>query len=269
MIDVCAYFSRGHKMKTRKIVLIVASVVIVAAVILLLSTLGSMGKLIQAGIEKYGSAMTGAKVTLDDVSVDLGNGQASLRGLLVGNPEGFETEYLTHLDEIRVSLDLDSITSDPVVIKEVLIQGPVFIYEMAPGGNNLDAILNNVREYVGATTDNGGEGSKRDETAGPRMIIDDVYIRNGTVSLSHKLLKGKNMITAPLPEIHLQDVGRKEGGATPGEVAEQIIANVRSSAVSAVATLNLDTVIDKTKQAGGAIKEGLGNAGEKLKGLFQ
>ena len=238
------------------------AVLLVAAAVLLLTTLGSMDKLIQAGIEKYGSEMTQAEIKLDKVDLDLTNGQASLQGLYVGNPEGFETEYLTKLDEIKVALDLDSITSDPVVIKEIVIQGPVIKYEMAPGGSNLDAVLKNVRDYVGA----GPEGSKKSgEGSGPKMIIDDVYIRNGTVSLSHKALKGKNMITAPLPEVHLQDIGREEGGATPGEVGEKIMASIRSSTVTAVGKLNLDTV----KEAGGAIKDSLGKAGDKLKGLFQ
>lgn len=252
-------------MKTKKIVLISVAVVVVAAAVLLLTTMGSMDKLIQAGIEKYGSQMTKADISLDNFSIDLTNGQASLQGLSVGNPEGFATEYLTHLDEIKVSLDLDSITSDPVVVKEILIENPVFIYELAPGGTNLDAVLRNVKDYV-------GEGAKRkeqDKTAGPKMVINDVYIRNGTVSVSLKGMKGKKMLTRPLPDIHLQDIGRKEGGATSGEVAEKIIAGVRSSAVSAVARLNLDAVVDKTKQAGTVIKEGLGQAGEKLKGLFK
>lgn len=250
-------------MKTKNIVLIVVAVVVVAAAVLLLTTLGSMDKLIQAGIEKYGSEMTKAEIKLDKVDLDLTNGQASLKGLYVGNPEGFETEYLTKLDEIKVALDLESITSDPVVIKEVLIQGPVFNYEMASGGSNLDAVLKNVQDYVGASS--GGGDKESAETAGPRMIINDVYIRDGTVSLSHKILKGKNMITAPLPEIHLQDIGKEEGGATPGEVGEKIMASIRSSTVTAVGKLNLDTV----KDAGGAIKDSLGKAGEKLKGLFQ
>jgi len=252
-------------MKKRKIALVVVAIGVVAVAALLFVSLGSIDKLIQGGIEKYGSEMTKADITLDKVSVNLTNGQASLQGLSVGNPEAFETEYLTHLDEIRVSLDLNSITSDPVVVKEILIQNPVFIYEMAPGGTNLDAILRNVRDYVGE----GARETQQGKTTGPKMIINDVYIRNGTVSVSLKGMKGKKMLTTPLPEIHLQDIGKKEGGATSGEVAEKIIAGVRSSAVSAVAKLNLDTVVDKTKQTGTAIKEGLGEAGEKLKGLFK
>ena len=249
-------------MKTKKIVLTLLALVVVAVVVVLFATIGSLDKIIEAGIEKYGSEMTAAEITLEEVTLDLSNGQASLRGLLVGNPEGFETEYLTSLDEINVILDLDSITTDPVVIKEINIQNPVFIYEMGVGGNNLDAILNNVKEYVGAREESDEADGK---SAGPKLIIDNVYIRDGTVSVSHKALKGKKMLTAPLPEIHIKDIGREEGGATPGEVAEKIISSVRSGATSAVATLNLD----KVKQAGGAIKESLGKAGEKLKGLFK
>ena len=155
-------------MKTKKILLIAAAVVVAAAV-LLLTTLGSMDKLIQAGIEKYGSEMTKADIKLDKVDVDLSSGKATLQGLYVGNPKGFETEYLTKLDEIKVALDLESITSSPVIIKEILIQGPVFNYEMASGGSNLDAVLKNVRDYVGAAS---GKGSKESAgAAGPRMII--------------------------------------------------------------------------------------------------
>ena len=252
-------------MKTGKITLIVSALAIVTAAVLYLTMSGSMDRLIRAGIEKYGSDMTRASVTLDRVSVDLADGGVSLQGLSIGNPGGFATEYLTHLDKVSVSLDLNSITSDPVVVKQILVQSPVFIYELAPGGTNLDAVLKNVRDYM-----DGGTGAQGRETnAGPKLIIDDVYIRDGSVSVSYKALKGKKVLTTPLPEIHLRDIGRKEGGATPAEVGEKIIASIRTSTVSAVGKMNLDGVVDKTKKAGAALKEGLGEAGEKLKSLFQ
>ena len=102
------------------------------------------------------------------------------------------------------------------------------------------------------------------------------------MNVSATALKGKKL-SAPLPTIELKDIGKKKGGASPGEVIEQVLDRVSQSIGKSVATLNLSEVlgsagkqareaIDKatagTEGAKEAIQKGTGEIGDALKGLL-
>jgi hypothetical protein len=79
-----------------------------------------------------------------------------------------------------------------------------------------------------------------------------------------------------LPDIHLKDIGKSSGGATAAEVAKQVLTVLTRNAGSAVGKLDLSQLKDvgaalKDKPTGITedVKEELGGAGDKLKGLFK
>ena len=253
-------------MKAKHIIAGVSIVVILALGFVVYKAVNSLDKVILYAVNEYGPEIIGADVRLSDVQLDLSEGIASLNGLFVGNPEGFKTDYAMKLDQVKVSLDIDSLTSDTIVIKEVLIDGPAITYEMASGGSNIDTLSKNVSQYT-------GEASQEEETAGgTKLIIEDLYINNGDISVSHSILKGKTLSTV-LPNVHLKDIGKDKGGASPGEVVKKVMGSITSGVGSAVGALKLDkiggAVLEKGKEAGKALTEGLGGAGDKLKGLFK
>lgn len=250
-------------MKPKYIIAILAVVIVIVIGVVAYRVIGSLDKIIQAGIETYGSKITQADVSLDKVSLDLTKGQAALHGLQIGNPSGYKTDYLLKLDQISMTLDTSTITKNPVVIKEIVIDKPSVIYELASGGSNVDALLKNVKSYTGTESKQGSGGEEH------KLIINDLIIKDGQVNLSASALNGKTM-TAPLPDIHMKDIGKDEGGATPGEVTEKIMAQIKSGATTAVGSIkNLPgAVSDQLQGVGGAVKDRLGEAGKKLKGLF-
>jgi hypothetical protein len=71
---------------------------------------------------------------LNEAAVSANSGQGTLRGLSVGNPKGFKTPTAFELDEISLTLDIGSITSDPIVIKEIVVSAPRVTYELGPRG---------------------------------------------------------------------------------------------------------------------------------------
>jgi len=122
-------------------------VVIVAGLFYLYSSLGS---LIKVAVEKYGSEITQAKVQLNQAKVSATSGQGALRGLNVGNPKGFRTASAFKLGEISLTLDVSTIASKPVIIKEIVVSAPEVTYELGPQGSNIDAIKRNVDAYTKA-----------------------------------------------------------------------------------------------------------------------
>ncbi len=242
--------------------------ILIVAVILLLANLGSVIKTI---VEKVGSEAMRAKVTLQEVDVSLTSGKGALRGLTVGNPAGFKTDSAIKLSEIGVDLDVGTVKNDVVLIREIVIKAPRVTYEFASGGSNIETLQRNVEAYAGGEK---GRSAAQDEKKGRKLVIENLYIRDGRLDVSADFLKGEKVGVA-LPTIHLKDIGKKDGkseGASAAEVAERVIASIGGTARSAVGTLNVGAIQDALKEgAGGAqktMKEGAGGIQEKMKKVF-
>jgi hypothetical protein len=256
-------------MKTKNIILSVAFVSVVVFGFVAYKAFGSLDKIIEAAIESYGPEIIGATVQLDGVSLNLSEGQVALNGLHIGNPEGYKTDYAMQVEQVKVTLDIESITSDIVIIKEVMIQGPSVIYEMASGGSNIDKLAENAQNYTGV---NAQANEDSDDNSEPKLIIEHLKINQGQVSVSHSILKGK-ALSVGLPDIHLKDIGKDENGASPGEVAQEVMQSIKSGVGTAVASLGLGETFSSgakaVKKGAAGIMDSARGAGDKLKGIFE
>ena len=246
-------------------------VIIVAGVVTLLSSLDS---LIKTAVETVGTEVAGVTVSLDKASVSASSGSGSLSGLNVGNPPGFKTDQAFSLGQVSITLDTSTVTSDPVVIKEVIIARPEITYEIGNSGTNLDTIQSNVSVYS-AGQSSGGEAESGGE--GPNFIIENLYLRGGQVNVMASQFLD-NTMSAPLPDIHLTDIGKAEGGATPGEIAQQVMDQVLADISGAVSQIDISGITknlgDSAKKAlesvdTKAIQEGAGSLGESTGGAVE
>lgn len=235
-----------------KKVLIGIAVVVVVIGVGVYWFLGNLDSLIKAAIEDYGSKITQTEVTLDKVEVSPTSGASSLTGFTMGNPAGFKSDNAFKLGQVSVTLDTESIGGTTIVIKEVVIAAPAVTYEIGSAGSNIDAIRKNVEVFTGGGSGGSGGGGEESDV---KLVIENLYIRDGYVNVSATALGGKSL-GAPLPNIHLKDIGKKSGGASPGDVASQIIKAVSKGAAQAVGTLNLDKVLGGA--AKGAVEKGKG-----------
>ena len=242
----------------------------VASVVWLLSSLDSLAK---RAIETYGSEVTQTSVNVDAVRISLVDGVGSIHGLVIGNPHGFNADYIFRLGEIDFDLDTSTVTEDVVVVKEIRILTPLVIYEIGVRGSNINALEENIAAYGG-----GGDVDARDDDVdtsdGPKLVIDHLYVTGGTVSAS-ALGTGGRTVTTPLPDLHLENIGRSSGGATGTQVAQQLLKALAKGSLRAVAKLNLDTLkgvggtgVEALKGGGKQLGEGVDNAAEGLKKLF-
>jgi len=270
----------------KKIIIGVVVVLVVAAggLYFLYSNLGSI---IKAAIEKYGSEATQAQVTVNSVTLSATSGQGAITGLVIGNPQGFSAPRSFELGSVSLTVDTSTITQNPVVIKEVVITGPKVTYEQGNSGGNLQKIQQNVMQYAGgsATAKASPGSSGGNQTPPPsssssssggaakaerKLIIDKLDVTGGEVTATATMLQGRTVKTS-LPAIHLTDIGRKEGGATPAEVTQRIISAISDQAAkAAVAELQKSfgnvggAVQDQLNKAG----SGAGGAADRLKGLL-
>ena len=141
-----------------KRILLIGGLVVVAIVIAVAYTLySSLDSIIEAAIEKYGSQYTGTEVAVDGVSLDLTSGKGEITGFSVANPAGFETPKAIEVGKIALAIDIGSVTGDPIVIKEILIDKPKVTYELGADGNNIDAIAGHVESEAGWGQGKAGE----------------------------------------------------------------------------------------------------------------
>jgi hypothetical protein len=241
---------------------IVAAIVVVVAGALVFFV-SNIDSIVKTAVEEVGSDVTKVKVSLNKADVSITSGTAALSGLTVGNPQGFKSDYAFQLGAVSVALDTGSIGKQPIVIKEVRITSPKVIYEMNnQGGSNVDAIKKNVDASTGGGQTKGGGtaggggtgGAKKSSSDDAKLVIENVYITGGEVGVSAEFLAGRKM-GAPLPSIHLKDIGKKSNGASASEVAEQIMAALTQNSAKAVAGLNLQNLmkgIDPSKAMEGA-----------------
>jgi uncharacterized protein involved in outer membrane biogenesis len=236
---------------------------VIAVLFFLVSSLDS---LIKAAVEKYGSEITRVEVRLKEAEVSVTSGRGALRGLSVGNPKGFQTPGAFRLGEISLTLDLWTLTQDTIVIKEIVISAPEVTYEIGARGSNIDTIRRNVDTSLGKTQGKNASGGGAE--GGPRLVIENLYVRNGKVNVNATMLQGKQL-NASLPDIHLTGIGKQKGGAAPGEVIQKIVVALGQSTGKAVSRLNLDNVLDTAKETMAETKQTLEKSTRGVEGTLK
>lgn len=228
--------------------------IIIGAVVYVM---GSLDSIIKTAVETYGSEITQADVSLRSVKIEPTSGKGSLSGLTVGNPKGFKSDSAFRLGEVSVSLDIATVTEDTIVIREIVIDSPEITYELGAGGDNLRALQKNVDDYAAQFASEGGsdDASSQDSGGGPKLVIENLYVRGGKIEAVIPGLGGEKKLSASLPEIHLSNIGKDDGGATPGEVVKKVMGAVTRGAGKAVAALNIDAVKGLATKGVGAAKE--------------
>ncbi|MBW1790783.1 MAG: AsmA family protein [Deltaproteobacteria bacterium] len=248
----------------KKIILGGIIIVIIIAVFLL----NNINPIVKKGVETGGSKVLSVPVTLNNSDISIFSGSGALAGLTIGNPSGFKTEYAFQLKQVQVDLDVKSVTSDTIHIKNVLIDAPSIIFEGGFGKSNLSQLLANAKAFSGGgTKDTETKSEEKGDSQQKKILIDHVTIANGSISVSMNMLQGQKL-TVPLPTLELSDIGKK-GDTNAAEALEEILTAIIQAVIPAVQA-GLGTLdIEKTLQESGkAVQEGVQKELDTFKGLF-
>ncbi len=242
-------------------------IVFIVVVLLVLVSLGLfLDAAIKRGIETAGPMVAKVPIKLDAVSLSFFSGSGRIKGLVVGNPEGYKTPSAIQVGEASIALEPGSVFSHKVIIKSISLEAPEVTFETNLKENNLSKILANLQAATGSES-SGSSSSK----PGKKLQVDDFVIRNAKLNVSLTAL-GKSA-TVALPEIHLTQLGAGPEGITPAELAQQVLQAIEKEAAqastSAIAGLAKDATglsKDLGKTATGAaekISQGLGGLFKK------
>lgn len=205
----------------------------------------SLGTAIKKGVETFGPQVTKVPVTLEGVSLSIFSGAGAIRGLVIGNPEGYKTSNAMSLGLASIAVSPGSLLSDKVVVKAIRVEAPKVTFEFGPGGNNLQTIQKNLEAYTGGGSTDAPKPAEEKAPAeskpGKKLQVDEVVISGGTVTLGAAALGGK-LIEAPLPEIRFEKLGQGPEGITGAELGKIILSKLTEEAIK--------TYGDKLAQAG-------------------
>ena len=242
---------------------VVLVVLIVVAVIVMSFFLGAI---VKTGMETVGPKIMQVSIKVDAVNLSLLTGSAGVKGLVVGNPEGYKTPQAISVGSAAVGVNPFSIFSDKIVVRSVRVEAPEITFEGNPfSGNNLSTIMKNVN----AVTKGGGPGSTNAAAmpagqSGKKMEVDDFLITGAMVHVSLTGIGGKEM-TLPLPDIHLTNLGKDNAGITATDLTRRVLDAITSATIKAVA----NAATDIGRGTGKAVGEGVNKITSGLGGLFK
>lgn len=267
----------------KKWFLIGGIVLVVVVTVVLVLGIKNLGTMIKTGVNTYGPKITQTDMSIGDVKVSLLSGEATLQSFLMGNPQGFTSPEVIEEGSIFVNVDEKSITADTLVIDRIEVLKPRITYEKIKGTDNFQTILNNVKELTAKLGSKQPDDKETEKSSGgKKMVIKDFVIKDAEINLVASLL-GSRTISAPMPDIHLKNVGQKEGGSSPAEAFEEIFsqlyAQITSPAVTDIFNRNLKSLGVNIESLGGEVKKQveavspqvekkLNEVTNKLKGLF-
>ena len=188
-----------------------------------------LGPIVKKGMETVGPKITQVSIKVDAVDLSLLTGSASIKGLVVGNPEGYKAPQAISVGTAAVGVNPFSILSDKIVVRSVRVEAPVITFEGNPfSGNNLSTIMKNVN----AATKSGepaatNTAAKTAGKPGKKIEVDDFLITGAKVNFNGAIL--------PLPDIHLTNLGKGTGGITAADLTRHVLDALTAATIKAVA----------------------------------
>jgi hypothetical protein len=208
----------------------------VAVILLILAIVAitlSIDRIIKAGVETMGPKIAKVDVKLAGVSHSLFSGKGEIKGLFVGNPEGFKSESAIKVGGVSVALQPSTIFSKKVVIDSINVAAPEVTFEGGLTGNNLSKILANIDSALGGSSTTASTNAVSSQK---KLQVGDILITDGRINVAMSGLIGKST-TLPLPAIHLTDLGKDSGGITPADLSKRIIVAILESSTKAVSSM--------------------------------
>lgn len=226
----------------------------------------SLNSIIKGGVEKIGPRITQTDVKLESANISPFSGSGELRGLLVGNPSGYNTPSAIKVGDVKVSINVKSVLSTVVIVDSIAVEAPEVTFEGGIGGNNLSKLLDNISSVAKSDTTPNAPQEKPAE-GGKKFKVKDLMIKGTKVNATLTGMGGK-VVTLSLPEIHVTDIGSDQDGVSSAELARVVIREILASTMK-----NLSGVTGPLGKQVGNIGKEAGTQVEKatkgLKGLFK
>lgn len=215
-----------------------------------------LGIFIAGAVRTIAPQVLGVPVKIERVTMSAISGKVEVRGFEIGNPEGFDTPYLLHADQLLVDVNLRELIRGNNHIEEIRVIAPKVWYHRKLTESNVSALLAGFDKRFPKDDAKDSEKSKEPsekKAKGKPLVIDHFLFDEGTVGV--KVGAG---VEVPLAKIELFDLG-KEGAFMPIQIVRVILGAVVDSIMHAVTA-----VAGAVGDAAGSAAEAIGDAAGSL-----
>lgn len=279
-------------MKKVLIIIAVLVVLLIAAIAgVFMFALSQADNIAKQVVERGGSYAMGVATTVDQVDVELFKGTATMSGLNIANPTGFNTDHFFALASSDAQITLESINTNTVIIPKIHLSGINVILDKGKKPSNYNQILHNLSRFES------GDAKPADATKqGKNVIINSLVLEDISIHVANmpgvSLLAGD--VAVKIPRIELQNVGEKGnmkaadifnlviktvlaaaveagGGIIPGDVLGELtnglgsLSSLSDLGINAISDLNLDEVMGGVEEQVNKAVEDLGKQTEDIK----
>lgn len=250
------------KRSWRKILL--QTMIVLAAIIAILLVVRDLA--VKHAVEQLGSFIVGTEVKLGYFhSSPLGN--VHIRKLTVANPAGYNHPFAFELGEVKVDLNLLSLFTDKIEVRQIYVSGVNVDYELKLGRSNLGEIQKNLERFAPKDEESpdarNEEPTKKDEEAQKQAVIRKFQTTDCSLSFSNATL-GTTM-KMPLPGLDLENLG---DGKPIGETVNDLFGLIMTSITKAVTSVG-GFIGDAATSAGEAISNSAKSVGNSIKEIFK
>lgn len=230
--------------------------------------------IIQKSVETFGPKMTKTPITLEKAKVSFFSGRGELHGLMVGNPEGFNTPSAFFMGKIKISIRPMSVFSGNIIIREILIDNPEITYETSLAGSNIGIIKKNVMAFSSPSQTGREAPSPAGSKPAKTVQIDTLQLMNGKIRLSATLLQGKTL-DIPLKSLQFDNIGKDSGGTDFAKVIQEVFVALSDAVIEAVTgsgkllESGAGSIGGKVKEVEETAKEGVSKALSEMKKIFE
>jgi len=197
------------------------------------------GSLIKSAVETYGPRYLGVDVKLGSADISLTEGTGELRGLVIGNPEGFDGPHAFSLGRIKLGLDPMAQSESLINIRTIEVDSADLAMVAKGTRTNLQALMANLSSDSAGPSESPSEAESGPE---PKIVIGNFDFTNARTSLNSDVI-GETSVE--IPDIHLTGVGEKSQGVTIREALKQLLAPIVQASTQALARENLN--VDELK----------------------
>ena len=203
----------------KKLIIAVVSVLCLLAALFLASPWWA-GPAVKSVANAKVPEMAGVAFSLSNCDIGTFSGKCLLEGLEMGNPDGFPEGPALKFDSLKIDLDLASLNTKTVRIREIALDGLFVSYVHGPDGvDNFTAIGNNFSkgdESLDGAADVEEEESEKSKDGEVKVVIDMLRIKGAKIKVDVLPLP------IPVPTITLRDIGKEGDGVDMGNICKVV-----------------------------------------------
>jgi len=237
-------------------ILFIIIVLIILAVVLV-HLFGN--RALKAGIETAATKTLNVAVSVGDVDLSIMGGKLSLQNLVINNPPDYQHKKLLELKDAKIEVDVWSLLSDTVKIKEIKLDGANVVLEQKGISNNIQDVMKSIP----------AKDKQPAEPSGKKLHIDNLEITNTMVKVKLLPIPGKaDTLTLKLAPIKMTDIGgdnKLNTAALSGKVLLAIVKGIAEQGTGVLPKEMVDSLASEIKRVGALTGFLLEESGELLK----